>query len=248
METSAKVSTTSSRMRGHDSRPHKVRSHKLRSSTNERNSSSTPSTVPEVPVKLDPEELRRARAEYYNASTGERRRNTHKKMASDYSKRREPVARVSTLRDSNKTSREVRESHSSEHRRRRRKPHDSEGGGNESIVYVYKPMGNCTSKGDPRSAPRLGRISGIAGRSNKDFDEERRVAIEDLRTTNKSRRSHYPERQKMPIRTEERPIARTASRRTRSYYPDREKIPLHTEDRPTSRMATRSRTGATINR
>lgn len=248
METSAKVPTTSSRMRGHDSRPHKVRSHKLRSSTNERNSSSTPSTVPEVPVKLDPEELRRARAEYYNASTGDRRRNTHKKMASDYSKRREPAARVSSWRDSNKTSREVRESHSSEHRRRRRKPHDSEGGGNESIVYVYKPMGNCTSKGDPRSAPRLRRISGIAGRSNKDFDEERRVAVEDLRTTTRGRRSHYPERQKVPVRTDEHPVARPAPRRTRSYYPGRDRPLLHTEDRPTSRAATRSRTGATITR
>lgn len=246
METSAKVSPTSSRMRGHDSRPHKVRSHKLHSSTNERTSSSTPSAVPEALVRPGSEELRRARAEYYNASTEERRRNTHKQMASDYSRRRELVPRVSDLRDSNKITREVRQSHSSEHRRRRRKPHDSDGGGNESTVYVYKSMGNSTSKGDSRSAPRLRRISDIAG--NRDFEEERRADIDDVRTTNRRRRFLYPERQKTPIRTTERPLSRTASRRTRSYYPDRAKTPLYTEDRPTSRTTTRSRAGAKINR
>ncbi len=247
METSANVSTPSSRMRGHDSHPRKVRSHKLPSSTNERYWSSTPSNVPEVLDTSDAEELRRARAEYYSASSEEHRRNAHKKMASDHSRRRELGSRVSSLRDSNKGAREVRESHGSEHRRRRRKPHDSDGGGNESIVYVYKSMGISISKGVPRSAPRLRRTGETVARSRTEFEEERGVDTDGIRP-NRSRRSSDAERQKTPQRTVERPVSRTTSRRTRSYYPDQEKTPLRTEERPTSRMATRSRAGATVNR
>ena len=247
MESSARVRTSSSRMRGHDSRPHKVRSHKVRQPTNERSSSSTPSTLPDVLDQPDAEELRQARTEYYNQPAEERQRDARQGMASDYNRRREMGSRMSIMRDSNRTVREARESHSTEHRRRRRKAQDSEGGGDESIVYVYKSTGN-NHKRDLPSAPRLRRTSDTVTRGRTDYERERRDETETIRISTRSKRPLYSERQRTPLRTEERPISRTASRRTRSYYPDRERTPLRTEERPPSRTAVRSRNGARISR
>ena len=248
MGNSIRVSTTSSRMRGHDSRPHKVRSHRVRSSTNDRNSSSAPSTLPDVLDKPESEVLRRARTEYYNQPAGECQRNTHKEMASDYSRRRELGPRVSTMRESNRAVREFRESHSSEHRRRRRKAQDLEGGGNENIGYVYKSTGDSINKRDLPSAPRLRRTSDTVNRSRADSDRERRDDPDAIRVSSRSRKHFSPERQRMPLPTNERRISRTASRRARPYFPDFERAPLRTEERPLSRTAARSRTGAAISR
>ena len=246
MATSTRVSITSSRMRGHDSRSHKVRSHKVRSSTNERNSSSLPSTVPEILEKPNVKELRQVRAEHYNESSDGSQRDVHKRMASDYSRRKEPGPRMSATRDSTKVVREIRESHSSEHRRRRRKPQDPEGGGDESIVYVYKSTGESTSKSATPNAPRLRRTSDTVARSRTYIDREHHD--DDLRITSKSNRSYYPERQNIPLRSEERPVSRTASRRTRPYFPDRDKPHSRTEERSVSRTASRSRARGTMKR
>ena len=247
MGTSARVRTSSSRMRGHDSRPHKVRSHKVRQPANERSSSSTPSTLPNVLDRSDTEELRQARPEYYNRPAEERQRDARQGMASDYNRRREMGSRMSITRDSNRSVREVRENHSTEHRRRRRKPQNSDGGGDESIVYVYKSTGN-NDKRDLSSAPRLRRTSDTVTRGRIDHGRERRDDTETIRISTRSKRPIHSERQRTPLRTEERPISRTANRRTRSYYPDRERIPLRTEEHPPSRTGARSRNGARINR
>ena len=248
MRNSTKVATTSSRMRGHDSRSDKVRSHRVRSSTNERDSSSTPSTLPDLSDEPDTEELRRARTKYYNERPEERRTDAHKKMASDYSRGRESGPMVSTLSDSNKTVREVREGRGSEHRRRRRRPQDPAGDGNESIVYVYKSMGDSTDKRDLPREPRLRRASDTVTRSRADVERERRDDIDTIRVSTRSKRPEYPERPKVPLRTDERPLSRTVSKRTRSYYPDRERTTSRTGERPASRTGTRSRAGAIVNR
>lgn len=169
-------------------------------------------------------------------------------MASDYSRRRESGPRASILKESNRTVRELRESHTSEHRRRRRKAQDLEGGGNEDIAYVYKPTGDSINRRDLPSAPRLRRTSDTVTRSRADSDRERRDDTDAIRVSSRSRRPSYPERQRTPLRTEERPISRTASRRTRPFFPNLERALLRSEERPLSRTAARSRTGAAINR
>ena len=248
MGTSTKVRTSSSRMRGHDSRPHKVRSHKARQPTNERTLSSTPSSLPDVLDESDSEEPRRTGTEYYNRPAKEYQADARLGMASDYNRRREMGSRMSITRDPNRIVREVRETHSSEHRRRRRKPQDSDGGGNESVVYVYKSIGTSMHKRDLTAAPRLRRTSDTVTRSRGDFERGRRDDTETIRISARSRKLPYPERQRTPLRTEERPMSHTASRRTRSYYPDRERTPTRTEERPPSRTAARSRNGVRINR
>ena len=246
MGTSTRVSGMSSRMRGHESRPHKVRSHKARSSTNERNLSSLQSTLPDVREEPNVEELRQVRADNYSESSEGSQRDTHNKMASDYSRKREPGLRMSATRDSTKVVREVRESHSSEHRRRRRRPRNPDGGDSESVVYVYKSTGGDTMKSAVPSAPRLRRTSNTVARSRTHIDREHRD--DDPRIPSKSKRTYYPERQRTPLRNEDRPMSRTTSRRPRPYYPDRGKPPLRTEERPPSRVASRNRARAVINR
>lgn len=161
---------------------------------------SVDTTSDHIPVdRPDVNELRRARAEFYNKSPEDRRREAPRVIEHQAIRRKNFKGRQSSARLPDVVIREERRKHESERRHRRRKPKEEVD--DDDDVYVYRHLENDRGSTNQERPRRQRSVSTTISR-----DKHERVRVNGTNLSRSTgRRALYSREETSSVRSERRP-------------------------------------------